>query len=181
MDGIATFQKPPVVCNDLCDNYNCTYTFYTEENCTSGKAVPYKTMTLYPKGCYDDVCQRDAATEERCASDPNLQPCRETSDLIVRGWGTYFELDHDYKSVRFNGYGNCGFFLYEGQSFTGKTGHFRGYYAGHSPDRPWNAPSNASTLCRNINLTYFNGHTGSLETNDTCWLNAKRKSQSDLP
>merc|ERR1712008_580366 len=29
---------------------------------------------------------------------------RATTDLIVRGWGTYFELDHNYKSVKFNDY-----------------------------------------------------------------------------
>jgi len=102
-----------------------------------------------------------------------------TTDLIVRGWGTYFELDHNYKSVKFNGYGNCGFFLYQNEWFKGKTGKFRGYFNGDTDAKPWNAKSqNLSSLCRNINLEWFGGTTGSLETNDTCWGNAGRTAQN---
>jgi len=106
-----------------------------------------------------------------------------TTNLIVRGWGTYFELDYNYKSVKFNGWGNCGFFLYEKPWFKGKTGKFRGHYTkGMWQDKQWNSKDqDFGSLCRNINMEYFNNRTGSLETNDTCWGNAKRANQTVLP
>jgi len=107
---------------------------------------------------------------------------RITTDLIVRGWGTYFELDHNFRSVKFNGYGNCGFFLYEKEWFKGNVGKFRGFFNGDTKNKPWNADSDyKNSLCRNINLDYFHGTTKSLETNDTCWGNAGRTAQNQKP
>jgi len=175
--GKATFKKPPIVCNDKCGNYNCTYTFYTEPDCKSGEAKPYRTATLYPEGCDGEKCQRDG--EEACKANPAA--CRKSSDLIVRGMGTYFELDYTYKSVRFNGWGNCNFFLYEKEFFRGEKGLFKGYYAGYDPKKPWNSnTSDPGTLCRNFNMDYFNNETNSLETNDTCWQNQSRQAQNVL-
>jgi len=112
----------------------------------------------------------------------NMTGYRPTTDLIVRGWGTYFELDHNYKSVKFNGWGNCKFLLYEKPWFKGVNGSFKGYYTGtDQAQKPWNAENqNLSSLCRNINLEYFQGTTGSLETGDTCWGNAQRTKQTQL-
>merc|ERR1712008_241223 len=39
VDNQPQFKKPPIVCNDLCGNFNCTYTFYTQENCVSEDAT----------------------------------------------------------------------------------------------------------------------------------------------
>jgi len=178
------FKKPPVLCNELCDNFNCTYTFYTKPNCVEEIATEdWKTATIYPKNCYDDKCQyKNPATNYDFDLEEGINSgeYRATTNLIVRGWGTYFELDRTYASVKFNGYGNCALFLYEKRWFQGETGHFRGYLnetAGHR----WNAPSDSSTLCRNINLPFFNNQTGSLETNDTCWENANRANQTSGP
>jgi len=184
------FKKPPVLCNDRCGNFNCTYTFYTNENCKEEVITEpdYKTVTLYPKGCHNATCQYRSGGKKNGPEDYDFDfeekiktgEFRATTNLIVRGWGSYFELDRTYKSVEFNGYGNCAFFLYEKMFFQGQLGHFRGYLnekAGH----PWNAKSKTNTLCRNINLTYFNGKTGSLETNDTCWENSYRKNQTSGP
>jgi len=188
------FKKPPIVCNDLCGNFNCTYTFYTKENCETEKADTHGTMksaTIYPKECeepsqkypspYDPKCQEKRAPAS-FDEEKDKGKYVATTNLIVRGFGTYFELDHIYKSVKFNGYGNCGFFLYEKPWFKGKTGKFRGYFDGDYESRPWNAKSDYKTsLCRNINVEWFGGTTGSLETNDTCWGNAGRTSQNQSP
>merc|ERR1719219_2138023 len=164
-------------------NYNCTYTFYTNENCDSEVLDPddpsilihgeWKTTTIYPPNCNDPICQKNAELEGKLKN-YNIsmisEGYRATTDLIVRGIGTYFELDHTYKSVRFNGWGNCRFTLYQKQWFQGINGTFKGYYTGaDSVSKPWNAGNskqNFGTLCRNINLEYFKGTTGSLETND---------------
>jgi len=179
------FKKPPVVCNDECGNFNCTYTFYTKENCQSELAdsdsASWKTATIYPPGCSDDKCQYKWNQNAPITWNSTMKKngYTATTDLIVRGWGTYFELDHNYKSVKFNGYGNCGFFLYQNEWFKGKTGKFRGYYNGDYAGKPWNAKEqNLKSLCRNINLEWFGGTTGSLETNDTCWGNAGRTAQN---
>jgi len=182
VDGQPQFKKPPVVCNDVCGNFNCTYTFYTQENCVSENATQggeWKTATIYPKDCYDAECQYEKAPENWDSS-MMAEGYRVTTDLIVRGYGTYFELDHNYKSVKFNGWGNCGFFLYQKPWFKGKTGKFRGYYTGtDQQQKPWNAENqNFNSLCRNINMDFFEGTTGSLETNDTCWGNANRANQT---
>jgi len=179
--GLPKFKKPPIVCNDVCENYNCTYTFYTKENCVSEEPTKYsEETTIYPPDCYDDVCQRKAKGVKW--SEVKKLGYRISTDLIVRGFGTYFELDHNYRSVKFNGYGNCGFFLYSKPWFKGKTGKFRGYFNGDYAAKPWNAKSEYETsLCRNINLEWFQGRTGSLETNDTCWGNAGRTAQDQLP
>jgi len=182
------FKKPPIVCNDECGNFNCTYTFYTQEGCQSEIASSHsswKTATVYPKKCatennYDPECQYKKAPKQY--NDSMSGEYVATTNLIVRGWGTYFELDHNYKSVKFNGYGNCGFFLYQKEWFRGKTGKFRGYFNGDYAGKPWNAKSDYQTsLCRNINLEFFGGTTGSLETNDTCWGNAGRTAQNQVP
>lgn len=227
------FKKPPVLCNNLCNNYNCTYTFYTEQDCvtTELKAEDYanpdfRTVTLYPHDCGntpEDVCQhqdtkilKDNKTGETLryvedfgfdfdanvgpkdgksctATDPDTgekspTECKykATTNLIVRGWGTFFELDRNYQSVKFNGYGNCAFFLYEKPWFQGERGHFRGYWTGeethNSTYRAWNGKktdkAGPGTMCRNINLAHFKGKTGSLETNDSCWENSRRTKQS---
>lgn len=194
-NGKNQFKKPPIVCNDLCNNYNCTYTFHTEPNCHRGNATDHKTATWYPPKCLEetektpDECQknhRDACEKSpaKCCVDEKeggtVENCLKSSDLIVRGWGTYFELDYTYKSVTFNGHGNCKFFLYEKEYFTGAVGTFNGHYNPHATNRPWNAESNASTLCRNFNMSYFNDQTNSLETNDTCWAKQNRANQSVL-
>jgi len=177
-------------------NYNCTYTFYTQENCQSEvmdteehyKLGEYKTTTIYPPNCNNPICQKDAELSGLLKSyntNMNELGYRATTDLIVRGIGTYFELDHNYKSVRFNGWGNCRFILYEKQWFKGQKGTFKGYYTGEdSVSKPWNAENsnqNFGTLCRNINMSHFHGTTGSLETNDTCWANASRTNQTVRP
>jgi len=194
--GEPQFKKPPVVCNDLCGNFNCTYTFFTQENCEPELAESnhgaWKTATVYPKNCttdealkkyptkYDPSCQYQKAPP---SYNKSMADYVATTNLVVRGFGTYFELDHNYKSVRFNGYGNCGFFLYEKEWFNGKTGKFRGYFNGDYENKPWNARGSdyKGSLCRNINLTWFGGTTGSLETNDTCWGNAGRTAQNQRP
>jgi len=195
VSGQPQFKKPPIVCNDVCMNYNCTYTFYTNENCQTEvmdteekwKQGEYKTTTIYPPDCDDPICQKNAELAGNLSNfNDNMQLAgyKATTNLIVRGIGTYFELDHNYKSVRFNGWGNCRFRLYEKPWFKGATGNFKGYYTGaDSYSKPWNAANdeqNFGTLCRNINMTHFKT-TGSLETNDTCWGNAKRANQSLLP
>jgi len=191
-DGEPQFKKPPIVCNDLCGNFNCTYTFYTQEDCQTELAETHgswKSATVYPEDCtkenpkyaslYDPNCQYKRAPE---SYSKDMTGYVATTNLIVRGFGTYFELDHKYKSVKFNGYGNCGFFLYEKEWFKGKTGKFRGYFDGDYEGKPWNAKSDYKTsLCRNINLDWFGGTTGSLETNDTCWGNAGRTAQNQRP
>jgi len=144
----------------------------------------WKTTTIYPPDCYNDTCQKDAEEHGLLASyNSTKKGYRVTTDLIVRGWGTFFELDHNYKSVRFNGWGNCKFLLYEKPWFKGVNGSFKGHYTGvDQADKPWNAVNqDFSSLCRNINLDYFNGKTGSLETADTCWGNALRANQTVLP
>jgi len=180
------FKKPPVVCNDLCGNFNCTYTFFTNPDCktqVATEADSWKTATVYPKTCapdYDSACQYENAPKSY--NNSMSSEYVPTTNLIVRGWGTYFELDHNYKSVKFNGYGNCGFFLYEKAWFKGKTGKFRGYFNGDYANKPWNAKSDyEGSMCRNINLEWFNGKTGSLETNDTCWGGANRTAQNQVP
>jgi len=221
------FKKPPVLCNNLCANYNCTYTFYEKADCAETvldtDKPDFRTTTLYPHGCEDAECQRNLPKKRR-GEDPETgetlrnvedfgfdfdeyvgkaeegkQFCtktdqktgaktpveckyRATSNLIVRGWGTFFELDRTYKSVKFNGHGNCAFFLYEKPWFQGAVGHFRGYWNGEPNDkRLWNDEATdkagAHNLCRNMNMTYFHQKTGSLETNDTCWTDAKRTRQ----
>jgi len=220
------FKKPPVLCNNLCNNYNCTYTFYEKKDCETTEmdyANPdFRTTTLYPhdcKGVPEDICQHEAPKDpltgetlrnvedfgfdfeanvgpkgSMCtATDPVTKkksptPCKfkATSNLIVRGWGTFFELDRNYQSVKFNGYGNCAFFLYEKPWFQGERGHFRGYWTGEgthgSEKRPWNGEktdkAGPHNLCRNINLEHFKGKTGSLETNDSCWMTANRTRQN---
>jgi len=109
-----------------------------------------------------------------------VKDCLKSSDLIIRGWGTYFELDYTYKSVTFNGHGNCAFYLYQGEYFKGKVGRFRGYYSEQEASREWNGPSDPSTLCRNFNMSYFENSTLSIETNDTCWAKQHRANQSVL-
>merc|ERR1719410_30707 len=192
-NGNNMFKKPPIVCNDMCNNYNCTYTFHTEPDCKRGNATDHKEATWYPPKCLTDPkpdeCQkkhRDACNLDKTAccvgesAEGTEQNCLRSSDLIVRGWGSYFELDYTYKSVTFNGHGNCGFFLYSEEYFTGATGKFNGYYKSQDADKPWNGPSNPSTLCRNFNMTYFHDSTRSLETNDTCWASQTRANQSVL-
>jgi hypothetical protein len=182
VNGQPQFKKPPVVCNDICGNFNCTYTFYTKENCASEQPTKFsEAATIYPPNCHDAACQYENAPPA-WNSTYQQQGYTITTDLIVRGWGTYFELDHNYKSVKFNGHGNCGFFLYEKEWFKGKVGKFRGLFNGDYAGKPWNAKSDyKESLCRNINLEWFKGTTGSLETNDTCWGNAGRKNQTQLP
>jgi len=192
--GEPQFKKPPVVCNDLCGNFNCTYTFYTKENCETELANEtdhpveknWKTATIYPIDCanktnnYDPGCQYKRAPASWNTDMEGKYVA--TTNLIVRGWGTYFELDHSYKSVKFNGYGNCGFFLYGKKWFGPPVGKFRGYVNPNKPLPPWNAKSDfAGSLCRNINLDFFGGAVGSLETNDTCWGNAGRTGQTQSP
>jgi len=211
------FKKPPVLCNDECNNFNCTYTFYEEPDCittdVTSKEPDFRTTTLYPYGCDDPVCQRDVKALglkgrnkvedfgfdfEEHVGPPEGKQCtktsktgektkvacgyKATSNLIVRGWGTYFELDRTYKSVKFNGYGNCAFFLYEKPWFQGERGHFRGYWTGNEKNRPWNGKrtpfAGPGNLCRNINVEHFNQKTGSLETNDSCWETQNRTKQS---
>jgi len=192
VNGQPQFKKPPIVCNDICENYNCTYTFYTNENCVSEELLTeeaqkkgeWKTTTIYPPGCYNATCQKDAENKGLLKNyNTSMTGYRPTTDLIVRGWGTYFELDHNYKSVKFNGWGNCKFLLYEKPWFKGVNGSFKGYYTGtDQAQKPWNAENqDFSSLCRNINLEYFHGTTGSLETADTCWGNAHRTNQTVLP
>jgi len=143
-----------------------------------------KTVTIYPKKCegdYDPRCQyRNAPDKWNPSMSGTYIP---TTNLIVRGWGTYFELDHNYQSVKFNGYGNCGFFLYSEEWFRGKIGKFRGYYNNEMwPQKMWNSKNqNVDSMCRNFNMTWFGNRTGSLETNDTCWGNASRRAQNEKP
>jgi len=194
VNGQPQFKKPPVVCNDICQNYNCTYTFYTNEDCVSEeldtkekqKKGEWKHTLIYPPNCYDDKCQKDWAAKgllDKWDESMQSEGYRLTTDLIARGYATYFELDHTYRSVKFNGHGNCRFTLHQNMWFKGANGTFRGYYTPDMKVKGWNAPNqNWSSLCRNINVDdWFGGTTGSLETNDTCWGNAHRTNQTVLP
>jgi len=117
------------------------------------------------------------------AAEGTITDCLKSSDLIIRGWGTYFELDYTYQSVTFNGHGNCAFFLYEKEYFGGAFGKFKGYYGAQAKLQPWNGPVTTfqeNSLCRNFNMSYFKNSTQSIETNDTCWHNQNRANQSVL-
>jgi len=53
----------------LCNNYNCTYTFYEKPNCEETEMdydnPDFRTTTLYSHDCHNDVCQHDAPKDEK--------------------------------------------------------------------------------------------------------------------